>query len=97
MGHAGAIVSGGAGTAQEKMDRFERAGVRVAKIPSEIPGLVAAGIAKRGSRRLRVVRGAPRKATKSSGKRATTGRTKAAAPRKTTKRKPIKTTRRSRP
>ena len=57
MGHAGAIVSGGAGTAQEKMDRFVRAGVPVARIPSEIPGLVATAIGKRGRGRLRVVHG----------------------------------------
>src|SRR5262249_20112382 len=60
MGHAGAIVSGGAGTAQEKMARFERAGVPVAKIPSEIPGLIAAALAARGRTKLRVVRGAGR-------------------------------------
>jgi succinyl-CoA synthetase alpha subunit len=57
MGHAGAIVSGGAGTAQEKMARFERAGVPVAKIPSEIPALLAAALAARGRSRLRIVRG----------------------------------------
>jgi succinyl-CoA synthetase alpha subunit len=55
MGHAGAIVSGGAGTAQEKMARFERAGVPVAKVPSEIPGLIAAARASRGKKGLRVV------------------------------------------
>ncbi len=42
MGHAGAIVSGGAGTAAEKMAAFEAVGVSVAKIPSEITGLLAA-------------------------------------------------------
>lgn len=57
MGHAGAIVSGGAGTAQDKMARFERAGVPVAKIPSEIPALLAAALAQRGKSRLRIVRG----------------------------------------
>ena len=40
MGHAGAIVSGGAGTAAEKQAAFEAAGVPVAKIPSEITGLL---------------------------------------------------------
>jgi len=60
MGHAGAIVSGGAGTAQEKMARFERAGVPVAKIPSEIPGLIAAALAARGKSKLKVVRGGTR-------------------------------------
>ncbi|MCK5731357.1 MAG: succinate--CoA ligase subunit alpha [Draconibacterium sp.] len=40
MGHAGAIISSGAGTAEEKIKAFTAAGVPVAKEPSEIPGLV---------------------------------------------------------
>ncbi len=40
MGHAGAIVSGGTGTAKEKIEAFEKVGVSVAKIPSDITGLL---------------------------------------------------------
>ncbi|MDK2970749.1 MAG: succinyl-CoA synthetase alpha subunit [Candidatus Sumerlaeota bacterium] len=40
MGHAGAIISGGEGTAQEKLAAFEACGVRTAKLPGEIPGIV---------------------------------------------------------
>ena len=40
MGHAGAIVSGGSGTAAEKIEAFRKAGVSVARIPSEITGLL---------------------------------------------------------
>ena len=40
MGHAGAIISSGSGTAEEKIKAFEAAGVPVAKEPGEIPGLV---------------------------------------------------------
>lgn len=56
MGHAGAIVSGGAGTAQEKMARFERAGIPVAKVPSEIPHLIAGALSARKRPAFRVVR-----------------------------------------
>jgi succinyl-CoA synthetase alpha subunit len=39
MGHAGAIIEGGAGTAADKVKALEVAGVRVAKHPEEIPTL----------------------------------------------------------
>jgi succinyl-CoA synthetase alpha subunit len=47
MGHAGAIISGGSGTAAEKMAAFEAAGIAVARIPSEIPGLVSDTLSRR--------------------------------------------------
>jgi succinyl-CoA synthetase alpha subunit len=36
MGHAGAIISGGHGTAAEKMKALQAAGIRVVKTPAEI-------------------------------------------------------------
>ena len=47
LGHAGAIISGRFGTAQSKVAAFKAAGVPVAERPSEIPRLVAEGLAVR--------------------------------------------------
>jgi succinyl-CoA synthetase alpha subunit len=40
MGHAGAIIEGGSGTAADKVKALEKAGVKVAKHPEEIPSLL---------------------------------------------------------
>jgi succinyl-CoA synthetase alpha subunit len=45
MGHAGAIVSGGKGTAQGKMDALRDAGVKVGNNPTEAGSLMAAIVA----------------------------------------------------
>ena len=40
MGHAGAIIEGGAGTAADKIESLESVGVQVAKHPEQIPELL---------------------------------------------------------
>jgi len=40
MGHAGAIVEGGSGTAEDKIKALTEAGVKVADHPEQIPELL---------------------------------------------------------
>ncbi len=46
MGHAGAIISGGQGTAKEKYTAMEAAGIRCVRSPAEIGASVAAALGK---------------------------------------------------
>jgi succinyl-CoA synthetase alpha subunit len=47
MGHAGAIISGGEGTAEEKIGALKEAGARVARHPEEIAEFVAENLSTR--------------------------------------------------
>jgi succinyl-CoA synthetase alpha subunit len=49
MGHAGAIISGGKGTADAKLDALKEAGVAIAETPSDLGSTMAAAMAKRAS------------------------------------------------
>jgi len=46
MGHAGAIIAGGSGTAAEKIAAFNKAGIKVAESPAEVAILVQNALGK---------------------------------------------------
>lgn len=48
MGHAGAIISGGKGTAEEKVATMERCGIRVAPTPSEMGSTLVSVLEEKG-------------------------------------------------
>lgn len=48
MGHAGAIISGGKGTAEEKINKLESCGIRVAPTPSEMGSTLVSVLEERG-------------------------------------------------
>ncbi|MCM3128701.1 MULTISPECIES: succinate--CoA ligase subunit alpha [unclassified Paenibacillus] len=48
MGHAGAIISGGKGTAKEKIETLEACGIRVAPTPSEMGSTLVSVLEERG-------------------------------------------------
>ena len=50
MGHAGAIISGGKGTASEKFAAFDKAGIYVARDPSEIGQVLVGALIEAGLR-----------------------------------------------
>ncbi len=69
MGHAGAIISGGTGTAPEKIKAFEAVGVPVAKTPVQVAELVEkklAALSKKGAARKPAMKAKP--AAKKSAK-----------------------------
>jgi succinyl-CoA synthetase alpha subunit len=68
MGHAGAIISGGQGTAKEKYAAMEAAGIRTVQSPAEIGQTLAAMIGK-GGRSAPKKQAAPKPAKAKRGRR----------------------------
>ncbi len=86
MGHAGAIVSGGKGTAADKFKALERAGVRTVKSPADLGKAIAEKLAKKSQKKKKTLAktaksAKPAKATKSA-KKAPARKKKAAARKK---------------
>ena len=78
MGHAGAIISGGSGTAADKIKALNAVGIPVAGSPTELPGLIKELLAK--GKKKATVKKTEKKATKKTIKKTTTK--KAAAKKK---------------
>jgi len=91
MGHAGAIISGGKGTAAEKMSVMKKAGIHVVESPAAIGSTLLKALGTKATRRTVATKGSGGRAsasrsTQAAGKRAV-ARKKEVAGRKTVARK----------
>ena len=84
MGHAGAIIAGGSGTAAEKIAAFRAAGVEVAESPSEIAEMVQTEIDGRSTRlKARLVDVRPKVTLAASARKSASARSSSKATKKT--------------
>ncbi len=79
MGHAGAIISGGKGTAAEKMAAMKRAGIKVAESPAEIGSTMLKALealkAKKPSKKIKAAAKSKKTAAKPAKKTAAVKKT----------------------
>lgn len=78
MGHAGAIISGGSGTAAEKVAALEKAGIPVAASPTMLPDLIKEKMAEARKKAKK-----PKKTAKKTAKKTTKKTTRTARAKKT--------------
>jgi succinyl-CoA synthetase alpha subunit len=65
MGHAGAIISGGSGTAEDKIAALNKAGIPIADSPTELPALMKEKMAELKKAAAKSRKKAPKKTTRS--------------------------------
>ena len=83
MGHAGAIISGGKGTAAEKMTAMKKAGIHVVESPAEIGTTMLKAIEKLQSKKAKPIKKVkPVKKTKMSAKKSKAVKPKVSAKKK---------------
>ncbi|MEW5795525.1 MAG: succinate--CoA ligase subunit alpha [Candidatus Zixiibacteriota bacterium] len=90
MGHAGAIVSGGSGTAEGKIKALNSVGIPVAGSPTEIPDLIKEALRKTkssGGKKVTMKKRAEIKTSRPTSKKSAAKSAKKAATKKTTKKR----------
>ncbi|PZN29006.1 MAG: succinate--CoA ligase subunit alpha, partial [Proteobacteria bacterium] len=78
MGHAGAIVAGGKGTAADKYEALERAGVRTVKSPADLGSAVAEQLRRKSPKAKTTVRARAKTTAKAAAKKTSKTTAKAA-------------------
>jgi len=90
MGHAGAIISGGTGTAADKVKALNAAGIPVAETPAQVATIMAEQIAKAKAAKKKAAKTTARKVVKKAAKKVAKKTVKKVAKKKKAAKKVVK-------